>query len=422
MFMKEMVVQHPGLAHVQNELKGQKIKASERANVDKDGKSLAQLLPRKDVVDQLVHIYVENFESTYRVLHLPSFFDEYYQCLDAPDRARPAFVALLLVMMATTACMKPGDQSMLRGDSSLERETANTWLDACDAWLKLQSQKHVSPIIFQIHVVSFLAQQINSIKRKRTWTAAGNLSRIAISAGLHRDAETVNLRHGNLVNRRVTLFDQELRRRIWTTIAELELETALDRGMPAMMRDLIIDCRPPLNIDDEGITKAMDQAVVSKPTSEWTRSSFQHISYNTFALRQELVSLINGPAPNMAYEEVLQYDRKIMQAVDDIPPWQNQSQGAHVSRALLQLQLQHLLLLLHRPYVLHDAQDSRYHYSAVVHLKSAVSILDLHQSLVSMGNPALCVLRSDVLGAVLSICYNFSISGPDVGESFTPNL
>ena len=417
--MNEMVVQHPGLTQVQKELKGTKAKASEYLVIDKNGENLVQIFPGKQIVDELVHIYIENFEATYRVLHLPSFFDEYNECLDAPERARPPFIALLLVMMATTSCARPGEQSMLRGDSSLARENADHWIQATESWLARQSQKHVNAIIYQIHVVSYIAQQVNAIKRKRAFTAAGNLARIAISAGLHRDAELVNLRHGSLVKRRVTLFDQEMRRRIWTTTAEFELQTAMDRGMPATMRDLIVDCGPPLNIEDEKLRPSTDQLLMSSSRSEYTRSSFQHISYNTFALRQEIVSLINGPSPDMPYEEMLQYDRKIMQALDEIPTWHDQNPGAYVSRTLLQLQLYHLQLLLHRPYVLQDSQSKRYDYSAVVHLRAAMSILDLHQTLVVKGNNILYIMRSDILAAVYSICYNFSISGPNVGTSST---
>ncbi len=414
--MNQMVIQHPGLAHVQKELKDTKSKAIEGFIPDKEGKNLAQLLPDKQAIGQLVHIYLENFEITYRVLHLPSFFAEYQQCLDAPERARPQFIALLLVMMAATNCAKPEGQSLLRGDSSLERENADYWIRATESWLALQSQKHISVIIYQIRVISFIAQQVNAIKRKRTFTAVGDLVRMAISAGLHRDAETLNMRHGNLAKRRVSLFDQEMRRRIWTTIAELELQTAIDRGMPAMMRDLMIDCGAPLNIEDEKLRPSLDQPLPSLQSSVYTKSSFQHISYGSFALRQEIISLINGSSTGMPYEEMLQYDRKITEALDDIPEWNDQVQETHISRTLLQLQLQYLQLLLHRPFVHQYSHSKRYAYSAMVHLKSAMTILDSHQNVANRGIDILSIMRSDILSAVYSICYSLSTSEPTTGR------
>lgn len=419
--MGQMVVQHPGLDHVEQEFKGMKVKASEHTSTaDKDGKTLAQLLPQRVVIEQLVRLYVETFESTYRLLHLPSFYEEYYECLKAPERARPVFVALLLAMIATMSCTKHGVPSALRGHSSLDRENAIQWIQAVETWLALQSHKHVNPIIFQLRVVIFIAQQVNCIKPKRTYTASGNLIRLAISAGLHRDGELINLRHDSLAKRRLGLFDQELRRRVWSTISELELQVAIDRGMPSSLRDLAVDCGPPLNVEDEEFTPSMDQVPLSKPTSEYTRSSFQYISHDTFELRQDLVSLINGRSPRIPYENILQYDSKIMQALEDISAWQNQDHGALVSRTLLQLQMHHLQLLLHRPYVLRASQSKRYDYSAVVHLRAAMSIIDLHQTLVSTGNTVFCIMRSDILAAVLSICYNFCTLGPDAGKSPGP--
>ena len=418
--MKEMLLQHPGLVQAQKELKGIKVKGERPQDIDKSGSNLIHLLPTREVSDQLVGLYVDYFENTYRVLHLPSFFEEYRQLWEGQGQPRPAFVALLLVMLATTSCLKPQNPSArddisLRGDSSLDREQAIKWINAASTWLDLQSHKHVNLTTFQIHCILFIAQNANSMKRKRTWTEAGTLSRLALTAGLHRDAEIVNLRHGSLVNRRVSLFDQEMRRRIWTSIAELELQTCIERGMPATLREVIIDCGPPLNVEDDEINLSMDRFRPPRQISDHTRSSFLNLSYSTFALRQEIVSLINGPSSHMPYEEVLQLDRRIMQVLDEIPSWRRES--GNLPKCLLQMQLQQLLLLLHRPYVQHESESSRYDYSASVHLRAAVSILDLHENLVAAGITMLCTLRNDMLDAVLGICYNFSSSNPAAGRS-----
>lgn len=413
-FMKDMVSQHPGLAHTQMEIKAEKVKDHQLDITDKSGKGLLEQLPSKKDTDLLVELYIDHFESTYRVLHLPSFFEEYQHVWDQPNEVRPAFVALLLVMLAATSCLKPQSPTMLRGDSSLEREQAISWLSLSKSWLQLQSNKHVTLTTIQIHCIIFIAEQVNAIKRKRTWTSAGTLSRIAMAAGLHRDAEILNLRLGSLANRRVSLFDQEMRRRIWTTIAELELQASIERGMPVMLRDLITDCGAPLNIDDNELNPRMERPKVSKPISTYTRSSFLYISHSSFALRQELISQINGVQYEMPYEEILHYDRQINLALDEIPAWQGED--TLFSRSLLQIQLHHLLLLIHRPYVHHNSDSTRYDYSAVVHLRAALSILELHQTLCTAGIQVLSIMRNDMLSAVLGICYSFSVSSPTAGE------
>ena len=407
-------MQHQQLESASREFRNTKTKVPGQGdNLSIEDKALISLLPQKDIADQLVQIFVDNLESTYRVLHLPSFWQEYSEFWNTPQKGRPAFAAILLLILASTYCIKEGDSSTFRGDSSGGRETAIQWIRACDSWLQSQSQKHTTMAVFQIHCLSFIAKQVNSIKRKRTWTSAGNLMRLAISSGLHRDVHIINLHHSAPSSKKVSVFDQEMRRRIWATLSELELQAALDRGMPAMFRDLMEDCGPPSNVDDEEFDPSMEQLPGPRPISKYTRSSYQVLSRSSWSLRLELVSVVNGPHPQMAYEVVLHYDKKIMQHLDEIPRWSDKA--SLVSSVLLQLQLHIFLLLLHRPYAREDARSSRYEYSAIMHLRSAISILDLHHQLTSIGNKFLCLFRNDILCAALSICYNSSTSQPGPG-------
>ena len=413
--MKDMIMQHQEFGPLQKELKNAKTKGpGQEGNLPTDAKALTSLLPRKEIADQLIQFYVDNVESTYRVLHLPSFWEEYSTFWAVPQEGRPAFAAILLLILASSYCVKERDSSTFRGDSSVGRETAILWIRTCDLWLQSQSQKHTTVAIFQIHCLSFIAKQINSIKRKRTWTSAGNLLRLALSSGLHRDAQIVNLRHSASSYRKVSVFEQEMRRRIWATISELELQAAFDRGMPAMLRDVAEDCGPPLNLDDREFGPSVEQLPRPGPITNYTRSSFQHLSRSSWSLRLELVSLINGRQPQVAYDVVLMYDGKIKQHLDEIPHWSDKV--SLVSRVLLQLQLQMLLLFLHRPYAREEARISRYEYSGIVHLRSAMRILDLHHQLTSVGNKFLCLFRNDIFGAALSICYNYSTLESNPGK------
>lgn len=408
-------MQHQELGLKQRELKNTKIKGpSQEGNLPSDAKALISSLPRKEIADQLVQIYLDNLESTYRVLHLPSFWEEYSTFWAAPQEGRPVFAAILLLMLASSYCLKERNSSTFRGDSSVERETAILWIRTCDTWLQSQSQKHTTMAIFQTHCLSFIAKQITSIKRKRTWISAGNLLRLALSSGLHRDTTIINLRRSSSSGRQVSPFDQEMRRRIWATISELELQAAFDRGMPAMLRDVVEDCSSPSNLDDQEFGPSVEQIPRSRPISHYTMSSFQHLSRSSWSLRLELISLINGPHPHMAYESVLMYDKKILQHLDEIPEWRDKASS--VSSVLLQLQLQALLLFLHRPYAREEARSSRYEYSTTVHLRSATRILDLHHQLTSVGDIVLCLFRNDIFGAALSICYSYSTSESNPGK------
>ena len=414
--MKDM---YPHVAHLQRELKSTKVKVSgQEDSIVINDDLLISLLPERNVADQLVQIYIDNMEKTYRILHIPSFCAEYSVFWSNTHGRRPAFTALLLLIMATTNSVNRNGSSLYRGDSSVKRETAILWIRKCDSWLQSQSQKHVNITTFQLHCLSFIAKQTNCFKRKRTWTSAGVLLRLAISAGLHRDASTANMPYAASSNKKISTFDGEMRRRIWTTILELELYAALERGMPAMMEHVFEDCGYPMNLEDEEFDQSTEHFPSSKPMSRCTRSSFQCLSRSSWSLRAKLMSLINDPRSQMPYEHVLIYDEEIVEHLENIPCW-NDSEGL-VPQTLLQLQLHRLRVLLHRPYARAEPRCSRYEYSAIVHYRSAVAILDFHQQLSQTDNCFLYLLRNDIAIAALSICYTISTDFKQ-GKSTTQN-
>lgn len=128
-------MQNQGLAPARRELQNTKIKGpGQEDSLPTNDKALTNLLPQKKIADQLVQIYVDNLESTYRVLHLPSFWVEYSDFWKAPQEGRPAFAALLLLILASTYCLKERESSLFRGDSSVGRETTIMWIRTCDSW------------------------------------------------------------------------------------------------------------------------------------------------------------------------------------------------------------------------------------------------------------------------------------------------
>ena len=169
--MKEMIAQHPRLGQVSKELKGTKVKTFLHEDRPIDDQFLLRLLPRREIADQLVQIYLDTFETTYRVLHLPSFWAEYSDLWMEPENAKPAFMVVVLLMLAATNCIHGQDPTLFRGDSSLGRETACEWIGACEGWLAFQSQKHIEISALQAQCILFIAKKINSVKRKRTWVS-----------------------------------------------------------------------------------------------------------------------------------------------------------------------------------------------------------------------------------------------------------
>lgn len=370
---------------------------------------LLKLIPPRDEVDSLLQIYVNTFETTFRILHVPSFRKQYEQFWLSPEQNPDSFLITLLLVVTVVCSIPELEQASFVGFSSTRRNRAMESIDLCALWISQHSQKHITLAYFQVHCLLHLARRMNIVKVKRTWTGAGHILRIAMSTGLHREP--------SVLAHKISVFDQEMRRRLWATIAEFELHDSLDRGMAPAIRDGSWDSKPPANIHDEEFDQDSKSLPASRPTTEFTDTAFLHQSSQTLSFRTELIARINRIGSPMSYEEVLSQDEKLMQCVAEIPQWDAKSlvaqttqasNRAFLARSLLWLQLQQFLLLIHRPFA-HDGRPvSRYRYSKSSCITSAISILNLYTRPDITRDFSLVVMRTDLFRAAFSLCYDIA--------------
>ena len=214
----------------------------------------------------LVDSYLESFETTYRVLHVPMFRRQYEKFWRAPHETASSFLVALLLVMAVVQCVNPQEEPAFLGRSSRPREKASRWIAVCDSWLRAQSCTDVTLVNYQVGILLFLAKPMNAIKIKRAWTSAGDLVRQACAPGLHRDPASTACK--------ISIFDQEMRRRLWATIMEFELLTAIDKGMPAAVSVGDWDCQPPANVQDEEVDEHSRDLPPSRPYKEFKWTSY----------------------------------------------------------------------------------------------------------------------------------------------------
>ena len=149
---------------------------------------MAAMVPAKERADALVQEYMDTFETTYRVLHVPLFYRRYEQFWSTPDESSTGFLVQLLLVMAAIMSAVPGssDEGFV-GRSSIARETAMRWIESSEIYLQNCSQKHTTLEFYQIHVLLVIAKRMNCYKVKREWTVAGTALRMAMAAGFHRE-------------------------------------------------------------------------------------------------------------------------------------------------------------------------------------------------------------------------------------------
>ena len=307
---------------------------------------------------------------------------------------------MLLLLMATVRCLVPDQSLAFSTDGSCARAEAIVWIQACDAWLKRQSQKHRTLAMYQVMCLRLLAASINHLKVKEAYVDTEALLNYFRAAGMHRDVK--------LLTGRCSAFEQEMRTRLWSTVAELELQASLDRGMPSSLTSLNADCGPPLNICDEDLKEDCLQLPAAHADHEYMSTSFLRWSSKSLALRIHLCALINSKATHsISYGAVLDYEQQITEALHSLPKWTDKNSS--LALALLELQLRQFLLLLHTPPA-RQSGSSQSSYSRIACFDTSRNILNLHSKLISSGNFSLCLLRHDVYRAALSICHNAFMS------------
>lgn len=394
---------------IHHDTKDRKKRAQDRENKFREpDATLESLLPSRAETDALVSIYLDQFEQIHRIVHIPSFRREYAKFWDPAETRSAAFTALILSMMGISSCLDEHLPQKFERLVSSSHTRAVKWIEAVDKFQAGQSEKHRRLIHYQIACLIYLAKRINTVKKKRFWRNAGAMTQDAISVGMHWEPSHIG--------QRITPFNQEMRRRIWATIQSYDLQASFDHGLPSLLCSLHFDVNPPRNIDDDEFDEDTAELPPSKPSSEYTFSSYQHLSRQSLSLRLELSRVLSGSADDLDYDQVIRYTNEINQAIDSLPSWDvtgraNAADGGGavlkkplLAYTLLHIQLRQYIIPLHQSYLRLRKTNSKYQYSEILYYNAARDMVLLNDKLAQQGIRTLNFLREDALTLAINLC------------------
>jgi hypothetical protein len=280
------------------------------------------------------------------------------------------------------------------GDTTVDRQTAHELIGICDRWISEQPRKRVTLSFFQLQCLSLLAKRVNCIRLKQDWIASGDLLRLSLASGMHRDPRL--LRHG-----RMTPFDEQMKKRLWVTVMELELQSSVESGIQSGLTGLYFDTPAPANLADEAFSPDTQHMPLGQSNEHFTSASYLTVTLKSLPLRIHLTQLLNTPSSVLHYTDVLHYDSQIRSALTKLPVWGDDR--ALIPSVLLGLQLRQYLLLLHKPYAKLARTDDRYLYSFTTCVDECSSLVTMHDRLISRGVLSLNNFRNDVIRAGLAL-------------------
>lgn len=414
------------------------------------GADLESLIPPRALADYLVDLYFSTFENTLRILHFPSFMTEYNAfwifrgersgCKSCTD----VFAAKLLALMTCTSCFADSEAlaSTETGSDSLQRN-AQIWIRAVALWVaSATNYAQLNLGMIQVKCLLLIARQAIAWEGDLTGMSSGFLMREAVMMGLHRDPV-------NFPN--IAPFWAEIRRRLWLTIAELELHIALYSGVPVAISWDEFDCNPPSNVEDEDLLVESTNLPPSKPISVRTRTSFQITLAQTLQTRLRIAKSTNSVRFSVSYDEVQQLSETLTTALAETPAELqanasadehsgSPNQGLIFRRSLYLFLVYRCLLALHRPFFLSLAENHNEQYVVSRRLCVQASLAVLSQLKLSSHNvqnmsidhstsnyPYLLrlrggIFRDDIFHAAASLCFELRLQAKENNKPSLPAL
>ncbi|KAH7386989.1 hypothetical protein DE146DRAFT_748074 [Phaeosphaeria sp. MPI-PUGE-AT-0046c] len=359
--------------------------------------SLRSLLPERETVDALLKVYFDSFETSLRIIHVHSFQVAYSTYWDTETAEDTEMDAVIIAILACTVCASTHQTPRYNHDGSTFHSKGVLWIRACEAWLKRQSHKRRSLATLQVRCLRLLALATTSTKVKEYYQEVQFHVALMRSSGMHRDP--------SIFGTRCSIVEGEMRRRLWATTMELELQASLDRGTSSILSSLDYDCAPPRNINDCELTSDVLELPRSRGITTYTDTSYLHVAAKSIQLRIKVCSSVNtlGKTPN--FPDGFEVEDSLRQQIGSIPPWTD-ARSLQAS-TLLELQLQQYIIVLHAPRTLQlepwSKSESR--YAMITALEAAVTTIDLHSALIKAANFSLVLTRNDYLRAMLLICH-----------------
>ncbi|OGM48041.1 hypothetical protein ABOM_002901 [Aspergillus bombycis] len=332
-----------------------------------------ELMPSREVSDRLVQLYLRTFESVLRVLHIPSFQEDYVQYWSNPQAASESLVLQILLVLAIGTCFyqDPLSSEGAGGGPTLHDQSTQ-WIHAAHIRLTAPFRKRhldLRGVQNQCLLVIALLTNTNAVGGDLASITTASLIQSGMAIGLHLGPSQLP----------VSPLDAEIRRRLWATMLELAVQASLDSGMPPVISAEAYDsCELPSNLDDSQISESSTSLPASQPMTTFTQSSIQCALLRSLPIRLKIAQTLSRFRTKLLYDaarsmgaELTAALRETSELIDSFVP---------TPPSAFQVQLQDLLarrflLILHAQFGHKASSDVNYHFSRTVCLDCSLLLL-----------------------------------------------
>lgn len=320
---------------------------------------LIALLPSREICDVLISRYMATFHLTHPLLDKDGFLTELANFWKTKVPVSTAWLVLLLAIVSIGYRL-PVYPSQDANDRSFDNDAEGKRIlsgVSTTFFSSLQMQRRPNITSFQILILIILAQKLDLPEPDGIDGQSGLLgvaSRMSMSMGLHRDPTVCY----GIVDK-----DAETRRRLWVTFVFLDLEHAIQSGMPFHLTDF--DTSIPANGDSADLSNPSDVIArggfISIPDYQLTDSTYVRYLYRVLPLWSDVKRLCHSYRDKIPCMEIQSLDARLLAAAASVHPHlrpdpsstsatlpHGQEFAISVQRAIIDCSNQRMRMLLHR--------------------------------------------------------------------------
>ncbi|KAF2433033.1 hypothetical protein EJ08DRAFT_104938 [Tothia fuscella] len=338
---------------------------------------LLRSVPSKAKADEFLWNWFNSADPGLPCIHRPTFMEQYDRLFKDPSDTPVMWLALFYNIMALGCqvgiAYGTGDPTQIH--------TADQYHKLAAAALTLadytKPKKFVVEALMTYTSTEYLSKENNG--GMRMWLLTAIILRTALRMGYHRDANQFP---------NITVFEGEMRRRIWTLIHVFDVLQSYELGLPSMIQTVQSDTKRPSNLLDSDFGPSSTVLPPPRPLTEISPVSYIIVKStiaSLFAKACDISHMVQPPA----YDDILALNRNIQQAYAETPPALQfispeqtvmDPPSTIYHRFKLELLFQKTRCVLHRRHLSSEVISTPRELSRKLCVEAAMKLLKQHQS------------------------------------------
>ena len=340
---------------------------------------LLSRFPQKSTADILVSRYFNTYDPGIHIIHGPTFQKQYDKHWMNPNESPVIWLGLVYAMMciALQSYSRAGDEPPEYRGKSWEMSTEYRNLTAQCLVMADITQPITNMLeTLMLHIYADYARSRDA--EVGILISTGIIVRLAMRMGLHRDAAPYP---------GITVFQGEMRRRVWAAIRGFDLLFSAQAGMPPIVRPRDTNSEIPRNIFDDELFEDMKVLPPSRLETEATPTLFLINKSRLIGCLGEAVELVEA-LTCQSYEDIMRLDTQARELHEQISPHlkiRSMDDSARdpstliMQRFTLDLLFLKIICVIHRKFLAAARSNSRFTYSRRACIDSSMTLLQ-HQA------------------------------------------